>query len=79
MGIVIDPVPVTGFAANFSPIPRIAPPPLGIMMAGAVIWKEFRVASLPLVSFPLASGTSVPPFGFIVQGNGGWRVACLLL
>lgn len=29
MGIFGDPVPVTGFTANFSPIPRIAPPPLG--------------------------------------------------
>jgi hypothetical protein len=25
----IEPVPVTGLAANFSPIPRMAPPPLG--------------------------------------------------
>jgi hypothetical protein len=24
-----DPMPVTGLAANFSPMPRIAPPPLG--------------------------------------------------
>src|SRR5258708_4495008 len=29
MGMVIEPVPVTGFAANFSPIPWMAPPPLG--------------------------------------------------
>ena len=29
MGTVIDPVPVTGLAANFSPMPRIAPPPFG--------------------------------------------------
>ena len=27
MGKVRDPVPVTGFAPNFSPIPWIAPPP----------------------------------------------------
>jgi len=27
--MVIDPVPVTGLVANFSPIPFIAPPPLG--------------------------------------------------
>jgi hypothetical protein len=26
---------VTGLAANFSPMPRIAPPPLGREMAGA--------------------------------------------
>ena len=27
-------MPVTGFAANFSPIPRIAPPPLGRLSEG---------------------------------------------
>ena len=34
MGTDIDPVPFTGLAANFSPIPRTAPPPLGSCMAG---------------------------------------------
>jgi len=34
MGIVMLPVPVTGVAVNFSPMPRIAPPPLGSEMAG---------------------------------------------
>ena len=34
MGTVIDPVPVTGLAANFSPMPRMAPPPLGRIIAG---------------------------------------------
>src|SRR5262249_28451572 len=28
-GTLRDPVPVTGLTANFSPIPRTAPPPLG--------------------------------------------------
>ena len=35
MGTFIDPMPVTGLAANFSPIPRIAPPPFGRLSAGA--------------------------------------------
>jgi len=35
MGTLIEPVPVTGLAANFSPMPRIAPPPFGRAMAGA--------------------------------------------
>ena len=35
MGTVMEPVPVTGFAVNFSPSPRIAPPPLGIEIDGA--------------------------------------------
>ena len=34
-GTEIDPVPVAGFAENFSPIPRIAPPPFGREMDGA--------------------------------------------
>src|SRR5260370_21310187 len=34
MGTVIEPVPVTGFAANFSPIPWMAPPPFGRDNAG---------------------------------------------
>src|SRR5512147_2282019 len=39
MGTVIEPVPVTGLAANFSPIPRIAPPPLGREIDAAETWK----------------------------------------
>ena len=34
-GSAEGPVPLTGFAANFSPIPRIAPPPLGSETEGA--------------------------------------------
>lgn len=33
-GTAIEAVPVTGLAVNFSPIPRMAPPPLGRAMAG---------------------------------------------
>lgn len=35
IGTLIVPLPVTGFALNFSPIPRIAPPPLGKLTCGA--------------------------------------------
>ncbi len=35
IGTVIEPVPVTELAANFSPIPRTAPPPLGSSRFGA--------------------------------------------
>src|SRR5262249_34955457 len=34
IGTLIEPVPVTGLAANFSPIPLIAPPPFGRDTAG---------------------------------------------
>src|ERR1700747_860509 len=33
---LIEPVPVTGLAANFSPIPLIAPPPFGSEICGAL-------------------------------------------
>lgn len=35
MGTLNEPVPVTGLAENLSPMPRMAPPPLGKEMAGA--------------------------------------------
>ena len=36
MGTVRLPVPVTGFAADFSPMPLMAPPPLGSDSVGPV-------------------------------------------
>jgi hypothetical protein len=36
MGTASEPVPVTAFAVNFSPIPRIAPPPFGSEICGTV-------------------------------------------
>src|SRR5437773_10489692 len=47
IGTVIEPVPVTGFAANFSPIPRIAPPPLGSEIAGMLLPPEL-LRSVPV-------------------------------
>ena len=44
-GTVTDPVPMTGLARNFTPIPRIAPPPLGSEMLGAA--KPALAASPP--------------------------------
>jgi hypothetical protein len=52
MGTLIEPVPVTGFAANFSPVPRTAPPPLGREIEGAV---SFCSPSLRLVILSDAS------------------------
>jgi hypothetical protein len=34
LGTVIEPVPVAALAENFSPIPLIAPPPLGRLITG---------------------------------------------
>src|SRR5262249_26969987 len=38
-GTVIEPVPVTGLAVNFSPMPLIAPPPFGRVIVGALTAK----------------------------------------
>src|SRR5206468_1533511 len=57
IGTVIEPVPVTGLAANFSPIPRIAPPPLGREIDGAETWK---------LCFPLESDCG--PCGEFAEG-----------
>ena len=58
MGTVMEPVPVTGLAANFSPMPRIAPPPLGSAMAGGEIRLGPLAASL---DFSGAFTGIVPP------------------
>jgi hypothetical protein len=39
IGTDIEAVPVTGLAANFSPMPRIAPPPFGREIVGAATAK----------------------------------------
>src|SRR3990170_316369 len=40
-GTDMEPVPVTGLAANFSPMPRMAPPPLGREITGNCMpWGE---------------------------------------
>ena len=44
-----EPVPVIGLAANFSPMPRIAPPPLGTDIAGII--EDF------LITICLITGT----------------------
>src|SRR5215212_2780405 len=58
MGTLSEPVPVTGLAENFSPIPLMAPPPLGSDMAGG---DERVSAAPPWALFPPApAGHCVP-------------------
>jgi hypothetical protein len=45
-GTVMVPVPVTGLAANFSPIPRIEPPPFGRDIDGAETRKPSLLSEL---------------------------------
>jgi hypothetical protein len=52
MGTLSEPVPVTRLVANFSPIPRMAPPPLGRDMA---VWLSLPLAPVPLLGL-LPSG-----------------------
>jgi hypothetical protein len=73
IGKVIEPVPVTGLAANFSPTPRIAPPPMGKEMVGAAnaffscspelrgVRDSFIPASFDPVSFVWFSAIDLPP------------------
>src|SRR5882724_3415169 len=61
IGTVIAPVPVPGLAANFSPIPRMAPPPLGSEIVGADTWDVSCVVLCcsPSRLWPLIMG--LPP------------------
>src|SRR6266516_3804521 len=54
IGTDIEPVPVTGLAANFSPMPLIAPPPLGSVIVGACGIAE-PLAVAPFTSARLAA------------------------
>jgi hypothetical protein len=51
MGTVIEAVPVSGFAANFSPMPRMAPLPLGREIAGKGLALGVAVGCCALASF----------------------------
>jgi hypothetical protein len=54
IGTDIEPVPVAGSAVNVSPIPRIAPPPLGSEIDG-------RASAAPAADPPTGrSGVDVP-------------------
>ena len=54
-------MPVTGLAANFSPMPRIAPPPFGTEIVGAETAKFPSAVPRFLSSAPGLS-TTTPPF-----------------
>src|SRR6266567_535012 len=65
IGTLIDPVPVTGLAANFSPMPRMAPPPFGRLIVGEA-GAEFSSAALPFA----------PDIGWVsALTEGGKRVS----
>lgn len=58
----MDPVPVAGLTENFSPIPRMAPPPLGTEMEGGVngpsLCSESPVLEMEADGLPLEPSLS---------------------
>jgi hypothetical protein len=56
MGIWREAVPVTGLAENFSPIPRIAPPPLGSEGTGTLGPDAAFETDRDPASFPVLAG-----------------------
>src|SRR5215813_12501388 len=62
IGTVMDPVPVTGLAANCSPMPRIAPPPLGREIVGAESCALSCASPFcsPARFVPLTTGSPLP-------------------
>src|SRR5437588_10023931 len=62
MGMLKLPVPVTGFAPNFSPMPRIAPPPFGRAIVGIGLAPPAGTDSFECESVVCISpGHSAPP------------------
>ena len=67
MGTVIEPVPVTGLAANFSPMPRIAPPPFGREICGALTRNVSAGDSVP--GLGLSRAAVNPSFGMLRENE----------
>ncbi len=60
IGTDIDAVPVLGLTPNFSPMPRIAPPPLGSDRLGAATMKSLRSELASGVGGPCSSAPFLP-------------------
>jgi hypothetical protein len=43
MGALIEPVPFTGLAANFSPVSRIVPAPFGGLIDGGELARDYNL------------------------------------
>jgi hypothetical protein len=62
MGTLSVPVPVTGLAVNFSPMPRTAPPPVGRFNAGGEMKNESCFGSRDASGEPDANGCETLEF-----------------
>ena len=56
MGMLSEPVPVTALAENFSPMPRMAPPPLGRLIWGAL---KGDAAEVVLPALPVSTSSAI--------------------
>src|SRR5215217_5266579 len=65
IGSVNVPVPVAAFAENFSPMPRIAPPPFGSAIAGGVAVAVLADASELAAALPEAAFAGSAPSGAV--------------
>ncbi|MGW1484622.1 hypothetical protein ACWCOX_06725, partial [Micromonospora parva] len=61
MGTDMPPVPVTGWAAKVSPMARIAPPPVGRLIAGPP--SPGPAAPRPAGGTPMPAASAVGPPG----------------
>ena len=68
MGTLSDPVPVAAFAENFSPMPRMAPPGLGMDGTGALAMPANGLRAAGFASLPARGPAAVPALG---AGLGG--------
>src|SRR5215467_6882744 len=72
MGTLSDPVPVTGLVENFSPMPRIAPPPLGSESVGTRLFASApSVAGRPPSGAPNV-GCPIREAAPVFSGDGRW-------
>lgn len=70
MGIDKDAVPVAGFIENFSPKPRIAPPPFGKLNAGTWSLTVCGLVDCAAVAPPgLSLEEKVAPVGVMLLGG----------
>src|SRR5215218_7143695 len=74
MGTVMEPLPVTGLAENFSPMPRMAPPPLGSDIVGG----DGRLSPATSLPAPTSRCPSDPgiPAGSCCRLLLGWSGPC---
>ena len=76
MGMLSDAVPVTGFTPNFSPIPRIAPPPLGREMEGRGLFAPSAPRSLASTSLRFSKRVNLRTGNIRKSYHGASRKGC---